>query len=356
MRKSSALLLSIILSAFVSSYSQNMVSIGLLVQDKAELAAIHGAQLAVNEANKQNQSKGWQFRLVTKSMEGPWGTGSKQAVSLIWEDGVCALVGSHDGRNAHLVEQASAKTIIPFISAWSSDPTLSHAFIPWFFNCVPNDEQQAVAILKEIFIKGNSRKIVVFKDDSYDSEMAAKSFLKISEIKGYGKPVVINFSEFNKSDQKFITAVNSSSADCMILLTGPENSYKLIRLLNDSGIDIPVYGYFLTLNENILSVDEFNTLRNRIILPDAGWSRSRLISFENVYLKQYGTKPGPVAIFAYDATRTLIQAILNCSSSDYEKLRESLAQIKFEGLTGTVQFGDLGIRLHSCVFQKPGKN
>ena len=111
-------------------------------------------------------------------MEGPWGTGSKQAVDLIFEDEVWALLGSHDGRNAHLVEQASAKSIVTFVSVWSSDPTLSQAFIPWFFNCVPSDDQQAVALIDEIYSKRKFSRVATITDNSYDSNQSLKSFLK----------------------------------------------------------------------------------------------------------------------------------------------------------------------------------
>ncbi len=83
-------------------------------------------------------------------MEGPWGTGSKQAVELIFDEEVWAILGSHDGRNAHLVEQVSAKSRVVFMSAWSGDPTLSQAFVPWFFNCVFNDLQVSDVLIDEI--------------------------------------------------------------------------------------------------------------------------------------------------------------------------------------------------------------
>jgi len=69
-----------------------------------------------------------------------------------------ALFGSHDSRNAHLVEQAATKSQVVFVSAWSGDPTLSQAFVPWFFNCVPNDYQQVASLIEEIYYKRNSIK------------------------------------------------------------------------------------------------------------------------------------------------------------------------------------------------------
>ncbi len=122
-------------------------------------------------------------------MEGPWGTGSKQAVTMIFDENVVAILGSHDGRNAHLVEQVSAKSRVVFLSAWSGDPTLAQAFVPWFFNCVYNDAQISDALIEEIYIKKKFGKIAVVSDNSYDSGSTLKNFLKKVESNGKPEPV-----------------------------------------------------------------------------------------------------------------------------------------------------------------------
>ena len=154
------------------------VKIGLLVPDSTSKAARYGAELAIMKANEKGGFKGKPFQLVVKSMEGPWGTGSKQAVDLIFKENVCALMGSHDGRNAHLVEQVTAKTRKVFLSAWAGDPTLTQAFVPWYFSCVPNDNQQSDAFIEEIYNKRKTTKIAVVSDNSYDSKLALASFVK----------------------------------------------------------------------------------------------------------------------------------------------------------------------------------
>ena len=181
------LVIVIILSATnVTVYSQT-IKIGLLIQDSSYTSAVHGAELAVRKANDKGGMNGHPFRLVVRSMEGPWGTGSKQAVDLIFNEKVWALLGSHDGRNAHLVEQAATKSIVVFLSAWSGDPTLSQAFVPWFFNCAPNYDQQAAALFEDIYEKKKYSKVAVIYDNDYDSMQSLKAFLKI--IKQEGKPI-----------------------------------------------------------------------------------------------------------------------------------------------------------------------
>ena len=350
-KKAGLFVLALIL-ACVTIFAQQSVNIGLLIQDKSELSALRGAELAVKIANQHGGLNGLKFNLVTKSMEGPWGTGSKQAVSLIWEDQVCVLLGSHDGRNAHLVEQASAKSIVPFVSAWSSDPTLSYAYIPWFFNVVPNDEQQAQILINEIFnAKGLARELIIV-DETYDSKQAAGSYLKYSDIRGRIPPVTINFEEFRNRPELFTGMIRASGTDCIVMLCGPETALISTRLFQKNHITMPVYGSFLTLNENRMSEMDFRMLKTKVIVPDAGWPAPKLNDFKNLYKSTYGTDPGPVAIFAFDAMNTVIEAIRKAGDTDNESIREALAGIRYEGVTGTVHFGKLGIRSDSGLFDK----
>ena len=164
--------------------SSGVLKIGLLIPDIKSVEAKFGAELAIQEANKSGGMKGQKFQLVTRSMEGPWGTGSKEAVSLIFDEEVWAIMGSHDGRNAHLVEQVTSKTRMVFLSAWASDATLSQAFVPWYFSCVPNDNQQALTLIDEIYSKRKITKIATVSDTGYDSKSALKSFLKKAKSNG----------------------------------------------------------------------------------------------------------------------------------------------------------------------------
>src|SRR5512139_444498 len=69
--------------------TKNPIKIGLLIQNKNSVAAKNGAELAIINANS-GSDKGIKFELVVRSMEGPWGTGSKQAVDLVFDEEVVA--------------------------------------------------------------------------------------------------------------------------------------------------------------------------------------------------------------------------------------------------------------------------
>ena len=136
--------------------AQGDIKIGLLVRDKNDISLINTAKLAMELANSQGGYKGRSIGLEFRSCDGPWGVGSKMAVDLIHEENVLLVVAAVDGRNAHLAEQVAAKSHVVLVDALASDPTLSRAYVPWYYRMVPDDKQQAEALMEEIYLQEES--------------------------------------------------------------------------------------------------------------------------------------------------------------------------------------------------------
>jgi branched-chain amino acid transport system substrate-binding protein len=328
----------------VRSQQTHPVKIGLLIQDKSALAAKEGAELAIKIANDKEKVNGHRFQLITKDMEGPWGTGSKQVVDMVFEDEVWAILGSHDGRNAHLVEQAATKAKVVFLSAWSSDPTLSQAFVPWFFTCVPNDRQQADELIKEIYIRRNFTRVATISDNSYDANQALKSFLKSAALSGKNKPVDFLYNNYTMKPDSLADQVSKVKASCIVLFCQPSASLKIIRLLQKRKMNQPVFGSLSILNENMLTDKELREFDNMMQVVSGSWNGSKNQDFRLQYKKLYGKMPGIVASYAFDGMSLLIEAIRISQSPDLEKIKQALSNIRFEGVTGPIRFDSKGNR------------
>ncbi|MBN1789490.1 MAG: ABC transporter substrate-binding protein [Bacteroidales bacterium] len=335
------------LALAVAAQKTEPVKIGLLIQDKTTLAAKHGAELAIKTANENGGLNGRPFQLIIKSMEGPWGTGSKQAVALIFEDEVWALLGSHDGRNAHLVEQAATRSIVPFVSVWSSDPTLSQAFVPWFFNCVPNDRQQADALIKEIYTNRKLTRIATISDQVYDSNLALKNYLHRIQQGGEKEPLQFIFENFQGDMDAMADQLTKAKINALVLFCQSSASMKIIRLLRQRKMNLPVFGSLSILNEDVLSGQELHELANRVYVPSPTLSGSKNMTFRQDYQKTFGNLPGMAAAFAYDGMNVLIEAIRLAGGPEREKIQQSLLKLNHEGVTGHIQFDGKGNRLGS---------
>jgi branched-chain amino acid transport system substrate-binding protein len=324
--------------------SDTIVKIGLLIQDNNSLAARYGAELAIRKANETGGFKGKKFRLVTRSMEGPWGTGSKQAVDLIFQENVCAIMGSHDGRNAHLVEQVSTKARIVFLSAWASDPTLAQAFVPWYFSCVPNDLQQADAFIKEIYDRRKLIRIATISDNGYDSKLSVQSLVKKIKIAGKKEPVQFSYDNPLQDFNDILDKINKTGIDGIILFGKPSASLKFMSQMEKRKMKQRVFGAISLLDENESSVQEQEEFKNMILFVSGNWSGPKGLAFRKEYQRLYGNVPGAVAAYSFDGMSLLIEAIKK-SGTDREEIQKALTKIRFDGVTGPIQFDEKGKRI-----------
>lgn len=324
--------------------NSKFIKIGLLVTDNKSLAAKQGAEMAIREANKKGGLNGVFFKLIVRSMEGPWGTGSKQAVNLIFEERVVAIMGSHDGRNAHLVEQATTKARIVFLSAWAGDPTLSQAFVPWYFSCVPNNNQQAKELIEEIYnIKKNS-KVAALSDNSYDSEFALNSFVKMTEMAGKPNPVQFYYNDSDKNFDDLIDHLNKEDVNCVILFGQSKASMSIINEMRQRKMNQQIFGALSVLGEDKYSEPDINNYENVVLVTTGDWLTSEGSAFRQEYQRLYGKIPGAVAAYAYDGMNVIINAIKN-TGSDPDLLQKSMTKTHYNGITGLIQFDEKGNRI-----------
>jgi branched-chain amino acid transport system substrate-binding protein len=334
-----------------SDQSEKTVKIGLLIEGNNFLAAKHAADLAIQQANAAGGLNGIPFEMVELSMEGPWGTGSKQAVNLIFDKEVVAIVGSNNGRNAHLVEQVSAKTRVIFMSAWSGDPTLAQAYVPWYFSCVPNDLQQADALIDEIFNGEKINKITTVSDTDYDSKLALSSFLKRLKIAGKPDPTQIFYNNREQDFAGLPDQIVKGDAKGIILFGLPLASRKIMEELRQKKITLPVFGTLSVSGYEDTEETEFKSFDRAVLVTSGHWFTSGGQSFRQEFFKKYGYQAGPVAAYAYDGVNIIIEAVKN-TGTEREEIQKYLKDIKYKGITGLIHFDEKGNRIGEAELMK----
>ena len=334
-----------------NSTNVNTIKIGLLINDDKSFNARNGAELAISIANKKQGPDVLNFDLEVRSMEGPWGTGSKEVVNLVFKEKVWAILGSHDGRNAHLVEQVIAKTQIVFLSAWASDPTLSQAFVPWYFNCVPNDLQQADALIEEIYRKRKIAKIAIVSDRDYDSKLALESFLKKWKITGKVNPLQLFYNNPDKDFNILIDKLIKADVNGVLLFGKPASSLRFINKLRQKKMNQPVFGTLSLMGETEFSEDDLANFEGIMFVTSVNWLGSNGIDFKKAFQRKYGKDPTEIAAYAFDGMNLIIEAIRS-SNYDPEKVQEAMTKINYKGVTGTIQFDKRGNRVGNAELKE----
>ncbi|HUX94911.1 MAG TPA: ABC transporter substrate-binding protein [Bacteroidales bacterium] len=319
------------------------IKIGLLIQTSASIEARNGAEMAIDEANRAGGFHGKNFELIVKSMEGPWGTGSKQAVDMIFIDEVIAIVGSHDGRNAHLVEQATTKANVTFLSAWAGDPTLSQAFTPWFFNIVPDDNQQAEMLAMEINRK-KYKNLTLVTDDDYDAKSAFRSFSGKAEASGTVRPVSILYNKSDSDISEIAEIITARKTDCLLLFTGPVSADKIICKMEEIHSPAVIYGPLSLLRESSPVYKHPEVLKNLLILTSGKWYREEISDFARNYHEKYKQWPGATASYSYDAIMMMVKAVI-IAGGKREGVQQALISLEYFGETGEIKFDKKGNRI-----------
>lgn len=323
-----------ITSLFINAQSErsknDSVSIGLLVNDRNEAVAVCSAELAVKQINDQGGIKGKPLKLIIRSVEGSWGAGSSKVVDLVFKEKVLALVGSIDGRNSHLAEQVIAKTQVLYLSAWASDPTLSKAYVPWYFSLVPNDDQQASFMLEKVRVQNKFQQILVVFDQSYDAEQALESIDQVSN--GMEKLKIDHFPFHSLESLDLKERLEGNTFDAIILLGRQIPVTSILKQLELSGKSIPVYANLAArASTEYLSDDQKDMNELKPVTRD----------FHKIYLEKCKIEPDPVASYTYDAIMIMAKA-LKKASNDHDDLLETMSGINYQGVTGVVEFDSLG--------------
>lgn len=311
--------------------TDSAISIGILFPDRSHLHVVRGAEMAIAEANASGGYQGKPFVLAVRHAEGLWGAGSKESVSLVYEDNVRSIIGSLDGRNGHLAEQVATKSHLSYVETFATEPTLSQAFVPWFFRVVPNDNQQSALILKQI-IKSGGGKIGILSTPEYNTGYAVRSLLKTVARETGSSPLVIEADLTDFHQDEILQKILDSRLEHLVIPFDTRHLNELIKILRASAPDLKIYG----------------TLHFTIGMESRG---SNWEDLEGVYMIapvldsiRHADLPDIRSAYLYDAVHLVIQAIRQVGT-DREVITHHLAEMKYSGgITGNISFDELGNR------------
>jgi branched-chain amino acid transport system substrate-binding protein len=312
-----------------------------LIPDQEAQAARHGAALAIEQANRTG---GWQFELVTRSTEGLWGSGSKESVNLVFEDEVVAILGSLDGRNAHPAEQVATKTRIAFLSAWATDMTLSQAFVPWYFRCIPNDGQQAAALLQEIVENRRFTRVATLATESYDARHASRTFARVAVSRGLDPPRQFVYPSPDQSLPGILASMERDGTEAIVLFGDPEFATEVMTLLKQKGMNQMIFGTLAVTDGQKAGGTDWSKWEGSMLVSSGHWFTAEGKAFQDAFRKTYGYLPGAAAAYAYDGTRVILEAVRQ-AGADRDSIIGALAGTNHRsGTTGPIQFDAQGNR------------
>ncbi|MCP4693928.1 MAG: amino acid ABC transporter substrate-binding protein [Desulfobacterales bacterium] len=321
--------------------------------DPASKALLQGARLAVEEANQGR--KGPPFRLIRRWADNPWAAGSSEMIRLAYRDRAWAVIG-HLGAASHIASQIAVKGRFPVITPLSSDPSLTHARVPWIFRLPPDDQAQARVLVRQGVRPRGLKRVGLLTSTDPDGRMGADALR--AEMAKEGVPPLFHLPiGLETPDVRgAVRRARTFNPDGLILRLPRPDLLTLLDALEEKGARHPVFLPWIPgldmealparYGGEIVAVQPFR--------PEPGYEP--WLRFTRAYTARYGQKPSFAAAYAFDAANMILQAIGNRDLTRVD-LRDRLAGMKdYPGAGGPVRW-DTGGGNHSrpIIRTLPGK-
>ncbi len=196
-------------------------SSGPLAEDLAQ-----GAKRAVEELNASGGVDGRRIELfLLPRSRGPWRDGAPSMAELVYEKELVALIGPMTRTDAHLAAQIATKKGIPVVTL-SFGRSITRVMDPWVFRGVPEDDEQARALLRWAFSEPEGKRVVLVVPAGRDGEARLGSLERACTAVGARITGTVKVSERMAPDVGEIDAVN---ADAILLWLDVESALLFLR-------------------------------------------------------------------------------------------------------------------------------
>ena len=311
------------------------------------LAMLHGAQLALEQANARGgyhppgaaQPKPYALKVHTDSAQ--WGASSTEAVKMVFDERVVGVLGSVDGASTHIMLRVALKLEFPIMDTGTTDPTVTETRIPWLIHNFTDDRQQGYALANVVFMEQKLKRIGVIRTQSRYARVGVAKFS--DEAKRLGHQPVLEV-KFERGDQDFSTQLRmlqSARVDGVVIWGEAPEAALILKQMRAQGMKQPVFGSSrLCYPQLIESAGAAAEGLVTTVAMDPTRTDARWLDFQKAYSAKFNTQPDAYAAYAYDGMNLLIAAIEN-AGLNRGKIMDVLRDHQghdFDGVAGHAHF------------------
>ena len=320
------------------------------------LRMLHGAQLAVEEANAHGGYGGIPFKLMlhndydnwqAKTVYGDdrstdpsiWGAASDETVKMVYDDHDWAIFGSISSESTHIALRVALKAEIPIVNSASTDPTIPETYIPWYFTDLQDDRVQGLTLARRIYTELGLKRVALLRVNSRYGRFGVLKFRDVSRRLGH--PVVIE-QKFMPGDTDYTRAlkiIQSSRADAIVLWTDQVPAANILKQMKALGMKQRVFGSYRTLGPDLLMEAGDAAEGFEAVFPyDPTRNDPKWLDFNARFESRFHEKPEQFASLAYDAMNALLESICK-AGLNRARIHDALAEIEgYDGVTGHMTF------------------
>uniref|UniRef100_Q01TK4 Extracellular ligand-binding receptor n=1 Tax=Solibacter usitatus (strain Ellin6076) TaxID=234267 RepID=Q01TK4_SOLUE len=316
--------------------------LGPIAQHKDEAlgqAMLHGAEMAVKEANVRGGYCGKPFALKVHNDAATWGASSNEIVRMVYDEKVWAMLGSISGDSTHIALRVSLRAELPIVNSASTDPTIPETIIPWSLTAIQDDRVQGYTLARRIYTDLGLKRIALLRVNERYGRFGVIKFRDASRRLGH--PVVIE-QKFAPSDQSFtrqLAVINDSRVDGIVLWADAGAAGTILKQMHEMGMKQPVFGSFRVVGDDLFRNAGAFAEGLEVVYPfDPNRDHAVWTGFQKRFETAYHAKVDAFSALGFDTMNVLLGAI-GRAGLNRGRIRDELYGLeRYPGVTGEMIF------------------
>lgn len=295
---------------------------------------LHGAQMAIDEANAKGGYCGKPFKLMLHNDSAIWGASSNEVIKMAYDDKVWAMFGSISGDTTHIALRVALKVEVPLISSAATDPTIPETIIPWYFTNLQDDRVQGYTLARRIFTEVGLKRVAILRVNDRYGRFGVGKFRDAARRLGH---VVVIEQKFKQADTDFrrqLRVINDSRVEGIVLWTDQAQAAMIMHQMKELGMKQRLFGSHRTIGDELLQKAGPLAENYEAVFPyDASREASPWKKFNADYEAKYNEKPEQFAALAYDAMQVVLRSICQ-AGLNRGRIRDALTSVTtYKGVT-----------------------
>jgi ABC-type branched-subunit amino acid transport system substrate-binding protein len=317
---------------------------------------LHGAQLAVEEANTRGGYGGKPFRLMlhndydnwqANTVYGEdrptdptiWGSASNEVVKMVYDDQDWAIFGSISSESTHIALRVALRAEIPIVNSASTDPTIPETYIPWYFTDLQDDRVQSYTLARRIFTELGLKRVAILRINNRYGRFGVPKFRDASRRLGHPAVIEQKFLPGDTDYTRQLKVIQGSRTDAIVLWTDEIPAANILKQMRALGMKQRVFGAYRTLGPELLAEAGPAAEGFEAVFPyDPARNDPRWVNFNRRFEARFHEKPEQFASLAYDAMNALLDSVCK-AGLNRARIHDALANIEnYDGVTGRLVF------------------
>ena len=307
-----------------------------------------GAKMAIDELNAKKLKIGGQevkFELLSEDDAADPKQGTAAATKLV-DAKVAGVIGHLNSGTSIPASKVYSDAGIPQISPSSTAPKYTQQGFKTTFRVVANDGQLGSTLDRYAVKELKAKSIVVIDDRNAFGQGVADEFVKGVKAAG-GQVVGREYTNDKATDfNSILTKLKAKKPDVVFFGGMDAVGGPMMRQMKQLGIDARFMGGDGICTGEMAKLAGDALGEGKVICAEAGGIEGENVKavedFQARFKQKFNFDVKLYAPYVYDAVNTMVAAMQKADSTDPKKYLPELAKIKYNGVTGTIEFDQRG--------------